>query len=66
MKLTPLNYIRYASILPSLIAIIGAGIANFDYQALSLTSLVFIQSIDVIIVTILAAIAAIWATVRQA
>lgn len=65
-KLTPFNYIRYASLLPSIIAIVGAAIANYQAQPFQLNSSVFIQSIDTIIVTIIAAIAAIATTKRQA
>lgn len=65
-KFTPLNYIRYFSLLPTLLAIVGAGMANYEVQTLSLSSLAFIQSIDLIVVTLLAAIIAIWSTVRQA
>lgn len=50
----------------TIVAIVGAGMANYEVQTLTLGSLVFVQSIDLIIVTILAAIAGIWATVRNA
>jgi hypothetical protein len=64
-KLTPLNYIRYASLACSLLAIVGAAAANYQSQPLQLGSTVFIQSIDLIIVTLLAAIAGILATKRD-
>ena len=63
-KFTPLNYIRYCSILPTVLAVVGAGMANYEVQTLTLSSLVFVQSIDLIIVTVLSAIAGLWATVR--
>lgn len=64
-KFTPFNYVRYASIICTTTAIVGAGMANYEVQSLSLSSLAFIQSIDMILVTILAAILGIWATVRN-
>ena len=53
------------SIVPTIVVIVGAGIANYEVQTLKLTSFMFVQSIDLIIVTLLAAIAAIWATIRS-
>ena len=66
VKLTPLNYIRYVSLVASILAIVGAAVANYENQTLSMDSFVFIQSIDLIIVTLLAAIASLWATARKA
>lgn len=63
--LVPLNYIRYISLLPSVLAIIGGGIANYNLQTSSLSSIVFIQSIDVILVTIFSAIFGFFVTVRK-
>ena len=51
--------------MPTIVAIVGAGIANYEVQTLKLSSFLFVQSIDLIIVTILAAITAIWATIRS-
>ena len=65
LKLTPFNYCRYFSVISSLIAIAGAAIASYEQQPHKMGSLVFIQSIDLIIVTILSAIAAIWVTIRK-
>ncbi len=61
-----MNYIRYFSIIPSLCAIVGAGIGNYAVQAYSLNSIVFIQSIDLIIVTIFSTILSFVVTVRKA
>ena len=65
LKMTPFNYIRYFSVIPSLIAITGASISSFEHQPSKMGSLVFIQSLDLIIVTILAAIVGLWVTVRK-
>jgi hypothetical protein len=65
LKLSPLNYIRYVSFLPSIIAIIGGGISSYDMQTLSLSSLVFIQSIDLIIVTVFSGIFSVLVTIRK-
>ena len=62
---TPLNYIRYVSIVPTILAVVGAGIANYEVQFLKLSSFMFVQSIDLIIVTLLAALAGIWVTIRN-
>jgi uncharacterized protein YacL len=57
--------VRYISLFPSIIAIIGGGIANYNLQTSTLSSIVFIQSIDVIIVTIFSAIFGFVVTVRK-
>jgi uncharacterized protein YacL len=64
-KFTPINYVRYASLIPTVIAIVGAGIANYEVQTLKFSSFAFVQSIDLIVVTVLAAIAGIWVTIRN-
>ncbi len=64
--LTPLNYIRYTSIVVSIIAIVGAAIAGYDTQSYNTNSFVFMESIDLIIVTIIGCIFAIVATKRNA
>jgi len=66
IKFTPINYTRYASLLLSVIAVIGAGIANYERQTQSLSSLVYIQSVDLIIVTMISFLASIWCTIRKA
>lgn len=63
--LVPLNYIRYVSLLPSVLAICGGGVANYNLQTSTLNSIVFIQSIDVILVTIFSAIFGFVVTVRK-
>jgi hypothetical protein len=63
--LVPLNYIRYFSLLPSVLAVVGGGIANYNLQTSTLNSIVFIQSIDVILVTIFSAIFGFVVTVRK-
>lgn len=63
--LVPLNYIRYISLLSSVLAICGGSIANYNLQTSTLNSIVFIQSIDAIIVTIFSAIFGIVVTVRK-
>ena len=56
---------RYISLVPSLLAVVGAGIINYDLQAYSTRSVVFVQSVDTIIVGLIAMIAAIWVTNRN-
>jgi len=65
-KLTPLNYMRYVSILASIIAIGGAAAAGYDTQSYKTNSVTFMQSIDLIIVTIVACIFSIVVTKRNA
>jgi hypothetical protein len=62
---TPLNVIRYVSALPSILAIVGASFINYEHQSIGLTSSLFIQSIDCIIVTIFSFIITIWVTNRK-
>lgn len=64
-KLTSLNYLLYISLIPSTLAIIGGGVSSYDLQILSLNSVTFIQSIDLIIVTIFSAIFGFWVTIRK-
>lgn len=63
-KLTPLNYIRYASIFASIIAIAGAAIAGYDTQAYKSSSIIFMQSLDLIVVTVVSCIFSIVVTKR--
>ena len=65
-KLTPINYIRYVSVVASIIAITGAAIAGYDTQTGSIHSMTFMESIDLIIVTIVACILSTVATKRNA
>ena len=61
---TPLNIIMYLSLLPSALAVGAASYACYQVQELLMTSVIFIESIDCIIVTILNLIFTLWATVR--
>lgn len=54
------------SLICTVLSIAGAAMANYEVQTLELSSLAFIQSIDLIVVTLLSAIIGIWATVRKA
>lgn len=65
-KLTPLNYIRYISILASIIAIGGGAVAGYDTQSYNTNSITFMQSIDLVIVTVVACIFSIVVTKRNA
>lgn len=39
--------------------------ANFEYQVLSMNSIVYIQSIDLIVVTLVSGILSFWVTTRK-
>lgn len=64
-KLTPLNVVRYCSLVPSILALAAGGVLNYGVQSLGTASVVFIQSIDSIVVTLLALVFAVWVTIRQ-
>lgn len=65
LKLSPFNYVRYISLFPSLLAIVGGGISNYELQTSTLNSAVFIQSIDLIIVTVFSALFGFLVTMRK-
>ena len=56
---------RYASIFASCLAIAGAAVAGYDTQAYKTNSATFMQSIDLIIVTIVSCIFSIAASKRN-
>jgi uncharacterized membrane protein YeaQ/YmgE (transglycosylase-associated protein family) len=65
-KLTPINYTRYISVVGSIVAIIGAAIAGYGSQSYNVRSMTFMESIDLIIVTIVGCIISLVATKRTA
>ncbi len=64
-KLVPLNYLLYISVLPSVLAIVGASIISYEFQSQGVSSASFLASIDMIIVTLLGIITSIWVTNRN-
>ncbi len=63
--MVPLNYVLFASILPSVLAIAGGSIISYELQNYTTTSSSFIASMDMIVITLLGIIVSIWVTNRN-
>ena len=61
----PINIILYVSLITSLVAVAGGAIANFNVQTIGINNASYIQSLDLIIITLLNMVVTIWTTVRN-
>lgn len=64
-NLVPLNYILFVSIIPSILAIIGGSIISYELQTYKTDSGSFIAAVDMIIVTVIGIVTAIWVSNRD-
>lgn len=63
--LTPLNYVIFCSLVPSILAIAGGCKISYELQSFNVDSSAFIAALDMILIAVLGIIVSLWVTNRK-